>query len=121
MVDLNAWDALTAVWKGQKENQRFFLESLCVNHGDAYEVKEQTRQLSSIYASADEVLLWLDSGGRAGSGEGDLARQAHTFIRQATNHEALRNAKKVLLLDEQGQRKLYRFESHRYDRSRESL
>ena len=121
MIDLRAWDALTAVWKGQKENQRFFLECLCVNHGDDYEVKEQTRQISSIYASADEVLLWIDSPARDESNERDLARKADTFIRQATEQEGLRIAKKILLVNDEGRRVLLSAESKQSDRLRESL
>lgn len=121
MTDLNAWDALRAVWKGHQEDERFWLESLCVNHGDAYEVKEQNRQWSSIYASADEVLLWLASGGRDESDGRDLARKAATYIRQAVDHEALRNAKKVLLLSDEGRRGTVEVESKHSDRSRESL
>lgn len=109
MLDANAWCALHAVWKDhqdhrQQEDQQFWLEALCVNHNDVFEVEAQRRQLSSIYASADQVLLWMKFDDESMNVEGDLLKRAGIYILQAKDREALRGAKTVLLLTFEGRR-----------------
>ncbi|CAK1364924.1 hypothetical protein CB0940_08561 [Cercospora beticola] len=101
MIDSNAWSALADAAKTSKENDRYWLNALCINQQDKAEAMEQHRQLRQIYAGAEKVVLRLHSSSHD-QALGDLANQAQAYIDQATDREALLQAKKlVVALDEQ--------------------
>ncbi|GIZ45153.1 hypothetical protein CKM354_000833400 [Cercospora kikuchii] len=101
MIDFNAWSALADAAKTSKENDRYWLNALCVNQQDKTEVMEQHRQLRQIYAGAEKVILRLHSHNDA-QASGDLANKAQAYIDQAADGEALLQSKKlIVVLDEQ--------------------
>ncbi|KAI5362317.1 Putative heterokaryon incompatibility [Septoria linicola] len=97
MIDNHALRALQAVWKDHKDGDRFWLDALSVNQADPYEVREQKKQLSSVYASADQVLLWL-AAENAEAGSNVLAKRAALYVQDAADGGALCMARKLLVL-----------------------
>ncbi|KAF2213884.1 hypothetical protein CERZMDRAFT_95912 [Cercospora zeae-maydis SCOH1-5] len=97
-IDFNAWSALADAAKNSTDSDPFWLDTLCINQQDKAEVMQQHRHRGKIYAGAEKVLLHLPPGNGKDQVPGDLASRAQAYISQASDREALLQAKKVVVV-----------------------
>lgn len=58
-VPRTLWQALSALVEHHDTGGRFWIDYVCVNQNNEAEKMDHQARLSSIHASADQVLLWL--------------------------------------------------------------
>lgn len=79
LIPRTLWQALSALVEHHDTSGRFWIDYVCVNQRDEVEIKTHKSLLPSIYASADEVLLWLGSADTlAGAERGEVANATDT-------------------------------------------
>lgn len=102
LIPRTLWRALSAlllllVDEHHDTSGRFWVDYVCVNQRDDAERLVHQRRISEIYASADEVLLWLGSG--RFDAEVKSWRDSNAF-QSIVERLQLQRAKKVTLLTE---------------------
>lgn len=83
MIPQPLWQALSALVAHHDTSRRFWIEYVCVNQGDDAEKLAHKTSLSRIYASADEVLLWVDSGDTIAEAEREKASSPNSLLPEA--------------------------------------
>lgn len=71
-VPRTLWQALSLMVQHHDTSGRFWIDYVCVNQNNEAEKLDHKARLPSIYASADKVLLWLNSGDTVAGAERDV-------------------------------------------------
>ena len=61
LVPLAVKQALKHLFEHDARAGRYWVSSVCINHGNEAEKEQQYSQKSRIYSSADKLIIWLDT------------------------------------------------------------